>query len=98
MSNENKTEPIGDPKPMNAKHWRSILKNAATILAVSTGSVVAFACFITPTRLQGATRSARLKWQQRDTEIQQAVDAQSSSGRTVNDAGAKLQPPPSPGK
>jgi hypothetical protein len=97
MSNQNNPEPIGDPKPMSAKQWRSILKRAGGIVAVCTGGLVAFACFITPTRLQGATRSARLKWQQRDAEIQQAIDAQSSSGKTAKDNGAEAQPPISPG-
>ena len=69
MSDEN--NPIGEPKPFEGDQGLNIWP-AMNAIAVVTLGVVAFAVTMRPARVQGASRSARLEWQQRGKELQQA--------------------------
>jgi hypothetical protein len=96
MSDETKSDPIGGPEPIHQHEGLRILKRVATIASVSVGGMLAFAFLLTPTRLQGATRSARLRWQQRQNDIQQAIT--SGSAETNMPAAADVVPNPSSDK
>jgi hypothetical protein len=91
MPNENSSEPIGGPEPMKPEEGRSILKKIAAGVAIAVGGIVAVALFVEPTRARGASRSLKLKWQQRELEIEKATRSVPSSADT-NVAG---QPIPS---
>src|SRR6185369_3066491 len=56
-------DPTGPPIPVNTSQW-SFGWVTGTALAAVTGAVIAPA-FITPTCCAGATRSARIEWEQR---------------------------------
>jgi hypothetical protein len=64
---------LRDPEPATETDAYNVLVDLTGILAVVCGGFLAFAHLAAPTRLSGATRSAKLKWQQRQTEVQQAV-------------------------
>ena len=70
---ENDQQPIGEPQPMDAREGRRILKRMAGVVAVTSG-VALFAGLLVPTRTSGASRSARLQWQQRQKEIQEVIN------------------------
>jgi len=74
MSDENNSQLIEAPKPIAADKGLSIWQGIGAIV-VTIGGVVTFALLTTPTRLAGATRSARLRWQQRQQEVQQAIES-----------------------
>jgi hypothetical protein len=65
---------IGDPKPADLRD-DGIFDPIPCMIALA-GGILACAFLITPKRLQGATRSAHLKWQQRQVEIEQAIGEQ----------------------
>src|SRR5437016_2078187 len=77
MPDETKTNPIGGPEPIDSTEGYAILNRIVTIVGVSAGGLLALACLLTPTRVRGATRSARLRWQERQNEIQ-AISASGS--------------------
>jgi len=69
MSDKNMVQSIGEPEPMMQRECRRMLKRIGAVVAISVGGLVIFPLFIAPTRLSGASRSARLKWQQRHEEM-----------------------------
>lgn len=73
---ENATQPIGEPQPIDPRRGKKILKHTAGVVTVVVGGLVAFAQLLAPTRLSGASRSARLLWQQRQKEIQETITAE----------------------
>jgi hypothetical protein len=73
---ENATQPIGDPQPIDPRQGKKILKRWAGGVTVVVGGLVAFAQLLAPTRLSGASRSARLLWQQRQKEIRESIAAE----------------------
>lgn len=75
---ENDSQPIGDPQPIEPRLGRKILKRSAGIVMVVVGGVIAFAQLLAPTRLSGASRSARLLWQQRQKEIRDTIQQERS--------------------
>jgi hypothetical protein len=70
---ENANQPIGEPQPIDAREGRKILKRMAQVLALTSG-VAFFAALLLPTRTSGASRSARLQWQQRQKEIREVMN------------------------
>ena len=74
MSNDNIVQPIGEPQPMMQREYKKILKRIGAVVALSVGGLLIFPFFITPTRLSGASRSARLKWQQRHEEMRASAE------------------------
>jgi hypothetical protein len=71
--NENASQPIGEAQPVEPHQGLKILKRMGAIVSVTIGGLAAFAFFVTPTRLAGASRSARLLWQNRQKEISEAI-------------------------
>jgi hypothetical protein len=80
---ENVPQPIGEAKPINPRQAKKILKRMGAIVSVAIGGVAAFAFLLAPTRLAGASRSARLLWQNRQKEINEAIE---------QDRAARLKP------
>ena len=87
---ENIDQPIGDPQPIDPPQGRKILKRMAGIVTITVGGLVAFAQLLAPTRLSGASRSARLLWQQRQKEIREIIK---SSGCAPEEAQQPANPP-----
>jgi hypothetical protein len=68
MSEENHNS-IEGPEPIdNSEGWSILTKFGGAAIAVC-GGFVAFTMVVAPTRVRGATCSAKLKWQQVDTQI-----------------------------
>jgi hypothetical protein len=82
-------EPCGGPQPVRDAPRKCGPLGAITVVGLLAGG--AFMVATCPVqRTHGATRSARLKWEQRQAEVQSAIreaDAQQESG---HDNGEKL--------
>jgi hypothetical protein len=83
MQNDKYSQSIGNPVPMNPGEGRRILKRLAAVTALSIGGILAVVHFATPTRLAGTTRSAKLRWQQRQQEALQVVHSVPSGDAEV---------------
>ena len=79
MKNENDADNIGGPEPVILTVLEKKEKKVLAAIVVATGGLLAFAMLSAPTRVRGATRSSRLCWEERQQEIQQALDAQNGS-------------------
>ena len=77
MSDQNNLEPIGDPTPVESVQEWSILNQIVTFIAAPAIGVALVAYLCTPARARGASVSAKLKWQERQAEVDRAVAAQS---------------------
>ena len=64
MPDHNSSDSIVDPVPVNESDGWGGLARFFSFATVICGGVVAFAVMTTPTRVRGATSSAKLKWQQ----------------------------------
>ena len=71
---ENNNQPIGEPQPIDNREGRKILKRTAGGVALAAGGLFIVAGLLLPTRTSGASRSARLQWQQRQKEIQEVIN------------------------
>ena len=78
----NTPNPMGGPEPVDDKE-SNLFGNILGAVGVAVSGVVFFAHLLGPTRTAGASRSAKLKWQQRQCEVDQAIAAQ----RAVDDGG-----------
>ena len=83
MCNESDTSPIGGPEPIEARRGREIVKRFAAAVVILIGGFVTFASFVRPTTVRGATRSAKLTWEQRQIQIEQAIARSRSSETNV---------------
>jgi len=96
MPSENDPNSIGNPEPVHASENEGLLVWLGSILLVVVGGSVAFATLVAPTRLSGAARSARLKWQERQAEIDRAVASDSThlapAAQTAQTTPAKPDP------
>ena len=86
--NENDSQPIGEAQPMDSNQACEILKRIGlgTIVGLSVGGFAAFSLLLTPTRLSGASRSARLLWQNRQKEISEIIKQQQINQPAAQDA------------
>ena len=75
MPNENELEPIGGPEPVTPEQAPGLFGSVLSGIAIIATGILSVAIFATPTSCRGATRSTKLKWQQRDREIQQAIQS-----------------------
>ncbi len=80
---EDDNRPIDELLPIDAREGQKILKRLAEVLAV-TGGIAFFAALLLPTRTSGASRSARLQWQQRQKEIQEVINQNQSVPEKTN--------------
>ena len=69
--------PMGEPEPIKSED-RNLFVNSIAAAGIAIWGVLAFAVGIVPARARGASHSAKLKWQQRQCEIDQAIAAQSA--------------------
>ena len=83
MDSENDSQQLANPEPVNLTDTDSLIMWLGSLLVAVAGGSFLFATFLAPTRLSGATRSARLKWEQRQAEIDQVVHL--GSGNSVAD-------------
>ena len=72
------SQPIGEAQPIAPHKGWQILKRVAAVTGATLGGL-AFLSMLVPTRLSGANRSARLLWQNRQTEISQAIQQQAAA-------------------
>ena len=79
MPNENEMQPIGDPQRLEESKGLNIW-HAVNAVAIASIGFVVFTAFLKPARCSGATRSARLKWEQRKLELQNSAAALDSNG------------------
>jgi len=87
MPENDPSNSMGDPEPLDASGAQKILDVVVTMLAIAGGLVVVPALLI-PTRLSGASHASKVKWQQRQYEVDQAIAAQSSGATGTNTSGA----------
>jgi hypothetical protein len=95
--NENDNQPIGEPQPIEPAEGRKFFKRVAGAVMIVAGGFVAFATLLAPTRLSGASRSARLQWQQRQKEIRETIEhdpcgSTESHKSADSNTGASLKP------
>lgn len=74
--NEDKETPIGEPQPFTWQKGLEIAKHGGSAIAVTLTGMAVFSLLLSlaPTRTSGATRSARLLWQQRQKEICETIE------------------------
>jgi hypothetical protein len=73
--NDPNQAPIGDPKPIATKDALDLCLRIAAWAGVAAESALTFFLVATPTRVSGASRSAKLRWLQRQNEIRQQVES-----------------------
>ena len=86
MPSENDLNSIGNPEPVSSSEKASLLGRVGAVVAVIVGGTVVFACLVTPTRTSGATRSAKLKWQERQQEIERVAASQATNSAVSSGA------------
>lgn len=89
MSDNNKPNSIGNPEPVDSARDWGVFDPIPNIVAL-VGGIVAVAILAAPTRLQGSTHSAKLKWQQRQAEVERVIAAEPTT-----DASHESAPSPS---
>lgn len=87
MSDENNKEPIGEPQPVNPYGKEAMFERVGAVIAIAGGGLALCAALNQPVHVRGATQSARLKWQERQVEIQKAI-----SSAPTGEAGAIASP------
>jgi hypothetical protein len=85
--NEDPNQSIGEPQPINPRQGRKILKRVAAAVTITVGGLIAFANLLVPTRVSGASRSARLQWQQRQKEIRETIQHDCAVASEVQKSG-----------
>ena len=86
---QNHSEPIGGPEPIAPREAGGIFDAIIAASTISLGAFVAFVLFARPTRVAGATRSATILWQQRQSEIRQTIQATDSTQASANSKGSQ---------
>lgn len=78
---------MGDVEPAMDEDWRDRL-GQVVIGAVIAGGIAVTLCIVADmaTPLHGATRSARLEWERRQAEVQQAVEQADGAEAAAEDA------------
>jgi len=92
MSDQSHNQPIGDPTPVQSVRECSLLGQIVTFVAAPVIGLAVVAHLCMPARARGASYSAKLKWQQRQAEVDCAVAAQSAADTTAPSADAPAAP------
>jgi hypothetical protein len=75
MPNEKNPQPIGGPEPLEGE----IGFGFVPVLTVVVGGMLACAALmVTPARARGASHSAKLKWQERQTQVDNIIALETS--------------------
>jgi hypothetical protein len=85
MSDINEPNSIGNPEPVESGRDWGIFDPIPNIVALF-GGIVAVAMLAAPTRLAGSTHSAKLKWQQRQAEIQRVIATEAATDGSYKSA------------
>jgi len=85
-------EPIGDPTPVQSVQECGLLGQIVTFVAAPIIGLAVVAHLFMPARARGASCSAKLKWQQRQTEVDCAVAVQSVADTTAQSADVPAVP------
>ena len=75
---ENLCQPIGGPKPVDPRRGRKWLERIVAGIVIGIGGAITFASFLQPTRARGASRSAKLLWQERQEEIREIIQRETA--------------------
>ena len=92
MSDQNHDQPIGDPTPVQSVQECGIPGQIVTFVAAPAIGFALVAHLCMPARARGASYSAKLKWEQRQAEVDCAVAAQSAADTTAPSADAPAAP------
>ena len=92
MSDQNHNEPIGDPTPVQTVPECGILGQIVTFIAAPVIGLAVVAHFCMPARARGASYSAKLKWQERQAEVDCAIAAQSGGDTLAARSDASVAP------
>jgi len=76
MPEEQGSNAIGGPEPMEETDARGLLPELGVVMVTLCGGFLVFTTLMVPTRTMGATASARLVWEQRQLEVEACVAAQ----------------------
>jgi hypothetical protein len=77
MPSDNDPNSLAEPEPVTTAEKARFTARVAAVVTLIVGGSVALASMLTPTTCRGATRSAKLKWQERQAQIEEAVASQS---------------------
>jgi hypothetical protein len=95
MSEENREIPTNEPQPIDTSEgWTILTKFGGAAIAVC-GGFVAFTILVAPTRVRGATCSAKLKWQETKIPIENSAignQTNANSEETSKDATSLGEP------
>jgi hypothetical protein len=91
MPNEEHNDSIGGPEPVDPGAVESVITRVVVALAVTAGGIVAFAALTAPVQCRGATRSSRLRWEERQQQIEEAIKAEHAE---TNADGQEARKPP----
>ena len=81
------------PVPFEDTQGWAILKQGLSLVVVSAGWLVVVAAAVLPARTQGASRSSKLVWQQRQHEIQQSMSVSDAvESGSVFQEGSDIEP------
>jgi hypothetical protein len=78
----NHVDPNGPPRPAQGPNWVGGVITTVGCLAV--GGVLFSMCGLTPARTMGSTRSSKLKWEERDRQIDEAIQKDQNTAVDVN--------------
>jgi hypothetical protein len=79
-------DPNGPPQPATGPHWA---RGAVTTLGCLTvGGILFGMCGITQSRTMGSMRSSKLKWEERERQIEAAIQKDRSAGEDAKPAAA----------
>lgn len=92
MPEENTPDPIAGPMPVKSPAGSNLLTRLIATAAATVGGFLIFAPFLAPTCVKGATRSAKLKWEHRQREIQTAINEAALRGDLTERAPADGTP------
>src|SRR5947207_2882009 len=93
MLEEKHTNGAGEPKPLDLTDGFTTLIDVGTLVAVVCAGILAFPKMVTPTRLSGATRSAKLRWERANAEVEHAIACSEHSQAPLVGETSKSSPP-----
>ena len=77
-------DPNGSPQPVKGPSW--VRGAVTTVGCLTVGGVLFSTCGLTTDRTMGATRSSKLKWEERDRQIEAAFQKDQNAGADVKAA------------
>jgi len=76
-------DPIGEPLALSPEETQKLHSRMGALASLAAvGGVLTFGLLAAPTRTSGASRSAKLKWLERQEEIRKAVASEATDSKT----------------